>query len=376
MKNKTIILRMTNTCNLDCKYCYDKYNHVSTNQENIDFESKIPNIINNIQKIWQNRDEKSELIFHGGEPLIINTTNYRLLIDGLKKIYPYMRFSIQTNATLINQEYIDLFKDYGIHVGISLDGYDVNTNKYRVYKNGRNSFGDVIDKIRLLKKNNMRFGIIMTINNNIVNNELELYNFIKKYNVNCNIRPAFKCSNLELDYISEEEYYAFFTNLFNIWINDKNADVKFNQIKEIQDEFIKNLNSNYNCNVCSGSGHCFNNFISLDRNGNVYSCNRTYNNQEFFYGNLEEISMDDIEEKIEKINKSRRSYIENSKCKSCILYTECHGGCPATAFSLHGCIESADDSFCNARKKIRMYVNEYLEKNNIKKEYLEKVKNE
>ena len=72
-----------------------------------------------------------------------------------------MRFSIQTNATLINQEYIDLFKDYGIHVGISLDGYDVNTNKYRVYKNGRNSFGDVIDKIRLLKKNNMRLILLI-----------------------------------------------------------------------------------------------------------------------------------------------------------------------------------------------------------------------
>ena len=46
----------------------------------------------------------------------------------------------------------------------------------------------------MLNKNNVKFGIIMTINNNVINNESKLYKFIKDYKLNCNIRPAFKTS--------------------------------------------------------------------------------------------------------------------------------------------------------------------------------------
>lgn len=371
MKNKVIIFRMTNACNLNCKYCYDKGNHTTVSQENEEFSLMIHNIIKNINKIWKNKDSSAEIIFHGGEPLIISVQNYKRLLDNIKMLYPKVKFSIQTNATLINQEYINLFKNYNVHIGISLDGFDEYTNKYRTYRNGTNSFNTVLKKIEMLNKNNVKFGIIMTINNNVINNESKLYKFIKDYKLNCNIRPAFKTSETEVDYMNNEEYYTFFKNLFNIWINDKDSGIKLHQIKELQDEFVKVLEPNYCNRSCSSSGNCFNNFISLDRYGNLYSCNRTYNNPEFFYGNLDNISIQEVDKKINSISKIRKTFIKNSKCKGCILYKECYGGCPANSFSIYRTIESIDDSFCESRIKIRMYIQNYLGENGIKKEYLE-----
>lgn len=376
MKNSTIIFRMTNACNLDCTYCYDKLNHVTIKKENEIFNSKIPNIVSYIDKIWLNKTDQSELIFHGGEPLIINEMNYEILMNKIKKIYPNVRFSIQTNGILINQKYIDLFKKYNVHIGISLDGYDEETNKYRVYKNKKNSFNDVMKKIELLNDNKVKFGIIMTLNNSVIGNEKKLYNFIKKYKLRCNVRPAFNCSEKEIDYMSDEEYYVFFKNLFDIWINDKKTEVKLTQIKEIYDEFVKVLEPLYNTKSCSTSGNCFKNFISLDSDGNLYSCNRTYNIKEFFYGNLNEIDREQVEKQMEEKMLERKKYIENSKCKKCILYDECHGGCPANSYSLHGKFECADDEFCKAKLNIRRYITEYLDKNNIKRDFEEMKRNE
>lgn len=371
MKNITIIFRMTSACNLNCTYCYDKANHIMKKEENKKFKLKIPNIVKNIEKLWENKDAKGEIIFHGGEPLIIDEENYEVLIKNIKSIYPKARFSIQTNGTLINEKYISLFKKYNVHVGISLDGYNEITNKYRVYGNQKNSFNDVMKKISLLNKYGVKFGVIMTLNNSVVGNEEKLYKFIGDNKLNCNIRPAFKSDNKEIEYMSNEEYYIFFKKLFNIWINDKKKEVKLTQIKEIYDEFVKVLEPLYNNKSCSTSGNCYRNFISLDSEGELYSCNRTYHNNDFYYGNINKMDKKQLNSKIEERLKKRKQIIENSKCKLCKLFSECHGGCPANGYSLYGDINSSDDNFCNAKLKIREYVTDYIEKNNIKKDYLE-----
>lgn len=366
---------MTNNCNLDCTYCYDRENHNSTEKENEVFEKRIPNIIKYVEKLWENKQEKGELIFHGGEPLVINEKNYKNLLESISSVFPNASFSIQTNGTLINENYIKIFKEYNVHVGISLDGYDEQTNKYRVYKNRKNSFNDVMKKIHLLDEYGIKYGVIMTLNNSIIGHEMQLYKFIRDHKIKCNIRPAFKSNKEEIEYMSSEGYYNFFKNLFNIWINDKKTEVKFTQIKEIFDEFVKVLQPMYNNKSCSTSGNCFKNFISLDVNGNLYSCNRTYHNKVFYYGNIEELNIEQLNDKIEIMIKERKQFIEKSKCRECKLFDECHGGCPANAYSLHGQGICADDYFCNAKLKIREYVTEYLEKNDIKKEYIEMKEN-
>ena len=86
----------------------------------------------------------------------------------------------------------------------------------------------------------------MTVTKNSLGHEEELYDFIGKNNLKCNIRPAFKCDISNLDYMTNDDYFEFFKKLFIIWINDKEKIVKLTQIKEIYDEFAKTLKSSYN----------------------------------------------------------------------------------------------------------------------------------
>ena len=372
MKNPTIILRMTNACNLNCTYCYDKKNHININHENEKIDERLDEIINNINRIQINKEERSKIIFHGGEPLLIRADIYEKLIKEIIKTHPNVNFSIQTNATLLDENYIKVFKKYGVSIGISLDGYNEEQNKCRVYANGKNSYNLVMKKIKLLKDNEMKFGIIMTLSKGIVGHEKELYDFIAENRIGCNIRPAFLSGNGEDKELimTNEEYYNFFKNIFEIWYADKER-IKLTQIREIYEEFAKALNSKYEVKSCSVSDKCFENFISLDIDGNLYSCNRAYNNKELYYGNMKEIKMERVYEKMKNFIEERRKYVENSKCKKCMIYRYCKGGCPASAYNTNGTIYSADDYFCEARIRIYEYVKKRLKETGAIEQYKE-----
>lgn len=376
MKNFTIIFRVTNSCNLNCKYCYDKQNHMNMREENERFSLKMSSFVDNISSLWNDKNAKSEIIFHGGEPLIINADNYDRLMAKIKEIYPNAKFSMQTNATLLNEKNIKILKKYNVHIGISIDGFDEQTNHCRVYKNGKNSFDKIMQNIKLLKDNNVSFGIIMTLTNSAKGKEQEFYKFISENDLKCNIRPAFQCNQSNVDFMTNDDYFEFFQKIFDIWIKDENKTIKLTQIREIYDEFAKALQPNYRNKSCSVSGNCFKNFISLDTMGNLYSCNRTYNNPEFFYGNISEMEIEQLEKKINERIRERQQYLEKSKCKKCKIYDECKGGCPANSYSLHGRRDSVDDSFCTAKMKIKDYINEYLNENEIRKDYEEMRRNE
>lgn len=359
-KNPVVIFRITNMCNLNCTYCYDKDNRYIDKNINEEFENKLNDIQRYLNMIYFNKDKTTTLIFHGGEPLLLSADVYEKLLK--KIITPNMRVSIQTNGTLINEKYIEIFKKYNMNVGISLDGCNEEQNYCRIYKNGKNSFNRVMNNIKLLKENNIRFGIIMTISKKHLGKEKEIYDFIAENKLNINMRPAFPTKYGDnTNIMSEEEYYEFFKNIFDIWYEDRNKRVKLKQIREIYDEFAKVLKENYCSGSCSEGKNCFGKFISLDINGNIYSCNRTYNNDEFLLGNLNIQSIDKIFNNANKLAEKRIKNLENLDCIRCDIYRYCYGGCPANAYSIHGDYTKPENYFCQAKKKILKYIKERLE---------------
>lgn len=116
------------------------------------------------------------IAFHGGEPLLIDKSFYveavRTINTALKGIQ--IIYILQTNGTLLTDEWYTLFKELNIQVGISIDGTEVHHNKFRVYHNKKGSFTDVIRGI----KTRDRFsegGLISVINTEIP--PKELYHF-------------------------------------------------------------------------------------------------------------------------------------------------------------------------------------------------------
>lgn len=352
----TIVFRTTNECNLRCKYCYDNNNHGNSISRNIAtnlFEENKKDILLDIKKIFES-SKKPSLLFHGGEPLMVDPILLSEFCDELNKDLK-VRYSIQTNATLIDKKAIELFRKHNFSIGISIDGANEYQNAARIYKNGKNSFNSVMKKMQLLNEENIKFGVVISINKLHIGQEQELYNFLADNKINCNIRPVF--SSLDGDnslVMSEDEYVNFFQNLFDIWFNDKAKKVATTQIREFFVELQKIILNNYRDRSCECSPKCFLDFISLDTIGNLYACNRFYNNSQFYYGNIRNMTMEEVNKKAQMFMQKRYEAIKE-QCHDCNLLDKCYGGCPAEAYNSYGLIDRPSD-YCKIKKRINEYV--------------------
>ena len=137
-RSLSLIIKVISACNLACRYCdADIY---SNRRMSLDTVSQI------IKKALDYAD-RVEFIWHGGEPLLMGIQFYEKVVE-LQKRYRREGQTIindlQTNGTLISQEWVDFFKAIDFHVGVSLDGPPEVHNANRIFRNGQGSFEQVM----------------------------------------------------------------------------------------------------------------------------------------------------------------------------------------------------------------------------------------
>lgn len=150
-RTKLLILRITNRCNLACRYCYAAHSESrfgrSESEDITCTDMSLETACRAIDLLVKPGD-KLKLQFTGGEPL--------LCTELMQDIFKYVKqrgiqtlFSVQTNGTLISKEVCNQLKSMHCAVGVSLDGMG-EANRLRIYPNGKESFEDVIDGIHTL----------------------------------------------------------------------------------------------------------------------------------------------------------------------------------------------------------------------------------
>jgi uncharacterized protein len=151
---RQFILKVHSRCNLACTYCY-VYEMAERGWP--DLPKRMDTAV--VQMVAERIGEhvrahdlpRVDVILHGGEPLLAGagwlTESARLL----RTCVPAeVKIGVQTNGTLLRPRMLQELKDLGISVGVSLDGDAEATGRHRLYPNGRNSFDDVADGLRLL----------------------------------------------------------------------------------------------------------------------------------------------------------------------------------------------------------------------------------
>jgi uncharacterized protein len=156
-----ILLKPFLGCNLKCKYCYQ---HEIKNRTSYDIDA----IIATTDKV--HAIIKDDIILHGGEPLCMGYRDVeRLLAHSVKLI---QHSSIQTNGTLIDTRFIELFKKYKTNVGISLDGNDtLNSLRCDV-----DTTRKIIKNLHIMLDNKVQVSIIITIHNHNAGTDEQLNN--------------------------------------------------------------------------------------------------------------------------------------------------------------------------------------------------------
>lgn len=338
-------------CNLNCDYCYylDKAKMYADNSVmSLDLIEKIIK-----EYIQINDNEQIVFDWHGGEPLLLGLDYFKKIV-GLQNKYrgnKYILNTIQTNATLLNDDFAQFFKDNNFLVGVSIDGPQDIHDKYRKDKGDNPTFIKVMKGIELLHKYSVDFNTLTTISNAGEGRGLEVYQFIKSIGSHyMQFMPVFECinplnNNIVSPYeknrvvtpwsVNPLEYGKFMCDIFDYWVKH---DVG-NYFVNIFDSTLANY-CGVNPGTCVCSETCGANAV-VEHNGDVYPCDH-FVYQHYKIGNINEYSIQEImsSEKVIRFGVDKRNSLP-TKCFKCKYLKVCHGECPKHRFG-----ESGLNSLC------------------------------
>ena len=329
MKNISILIKpASGLCNLNCKYCFYKDEIANRNNTNYGMISQetTENILNKFLLI----EDLSTLTiaFQGGEPTLIGLDYYKNFIKlvnkkNINKVN--ILYTIQTNGTILNDEFLSFLKENNFLVGISLDGIKQTHDINRLDNNNNQTFEKVFNTIKKLKEYEIDFNILTVVTKSVAKNINQIYKFYKDNNfIYTQYIPVLNKINnkIEAYSITPHDYFIFLDTLFHLYYNDiKKGKYIYNRYFEN----IVRLLLNMNPEDCSLMGHCSIQFV-IEANGNVYPCD-FYCLDKYLLGNINQNDFNEILKNENSINFIKDSLNIYSKCKTCKYFKICRGGC-------------------------------------------------
>ena len=334
-------------CNLRCKYCYylekDKLykqckNHVISDE-----------LLEKFIKEYIEAQTTPQVLFtwHGGETLMRPISFYKRALE-LQRIYGRGRQidnCIQTNGTLLTDEWCQFFKDNNFLVGVSIDGSQEFHDEYRRTATNKPTFVKVMNGINLLNKHGVEWNALAVVNDYNADYPIEFYRFFKQ--IGCKyiqfspivervvkredgltLAPGMQGGDAGLaDFsITPEQWGNFLCTIFDEWVHNDVGEY----FVQLFDATLANWVGQAPgvCILAEECGHAG----VMEFNGDVYSCDH-FVYPEHLLGNLHtktitEMMYSDQQNKFAKMKKQMLP----QQCKECKFLFACHGECPKNRF--------------------------------------------
>lgn len=317
-------------CNLKCKYCF--YHSISEARNITDYGFMSLNTLKIIiEKVMEYCDGGNCCIgFQGGESTLIGLEFYKKLIEYTKSNdnRTTFNFSLQTNGTMITEEWAKFFKENNFLVGVSLDGPKDIHNLNRIYCNGKDSFNSVLKGIQLLKKYAVDFNILTVVTPSISKKIDSCYKYFKKSNLKylqfipC-LEPLENNEHIFSKHsLSPQEFEEFLIKSFDLWYRDA---IEGNYVSIRYFDNILSLFLGYDYEACDMRGICSCQHI-IESDGSVYPCD-FYTYEKYSIGNILKDGFDTIHNKDCTINFIKDSLNTSHKCATCEFKSICRDGC-------------------------------------------------
>ena len=344
MKNNISILVVpTEECNMHCVYCYH-VPHVS-NIVQMNFDT-----LEQLMRITVPNYKRIKFIWHGGEPLLRGIEFYRSVVDLQKKYADntVVKNLIQTNLTLLDDEYIQFFKENQFGISSSFDG---TLNEHT----RGNSAVILGNRKKLIEFGNFKpekIGNVMVLSQKNICDLINSYEFFKEnkinYKMNLYIDTTHDVISKELA-ISSDVYIKEMTLFFDYWLKDVLCSVRVGNFVDLVTYLL--CKEKHIC--CYQS--CLGKWLGVRADGTVANCSRYYF-EKYRFGNIKNYTK--IEEAFQSEgfkNMLLDSIQRREKCKNCEIYEYCQGGCSNIAMFENGMQNNGGNS-CLCRIGLYKYV--------------------
>ena len=287
-------------CNLRCKYCYylEKAKLYDNNEKHVMSDQMLERFTK--QYIEAQTSQDVMFTWHGGETLMRPLSFYKKALR-FQQLYGKGRRianCIQTNATLLNDDWCKFFRDNNFLVGVSIDGPQEFHDAYRLSSDGRPTWNQVMRGIRLLNQYHVEWNALAVVNNLNVEHPHEFYQFFKDIrcqfiqftpiverivdnrNDGLTLAPGMEEGGRMADFsVTPEQWGRFLCEIFDEWVRH-----------DVGTYFIQTFDATLANwvgvapGICSLSKECGHAGI-MEYNGDVYSCDH-FVYPEHMLGNL------------------------------------------------------------------------------------------
>lgn len=340
-------------CNIRCAYCRNRdFNRTEKAVMSVETLEKLLAFLNSLPQ------KEVRVNWHGGEPLLAGKDFFKHIVR-LEKEYPGKRWrnAVQTNATLIDDDWAKFFSDNGFHVGVSIDGNERVHNIDRINALGYGTYKRAMRGVDLLRQHGIHPGVICTVTKKTVEYAEEIFPGLvsagfKNISFNAFYNTASESDGDEYG-LSDKDWYGFLREIFESWLEINDETIR---VRELDAILAWTLGKS--TNECSFRGSCAQ-WFAIDHTGDIYPCERF--GKKTHFGSIDSLG-------VYKNLIANQTFLDwgdsiqvlPNKCRACTFLSLCNNGC-----SSH---RRADDqgvplyTYCESRLEFYDFVQNLIKK--------------
>ena len=359
-------------CNLACSYCYYLDKRRFYGEETCAKPFMSDETLELYIKRYFEAQTASDVNFtwHGGEALLRPLAFYKKAMELQKKYAAGRRVlnCLQTNGTMLTEEWCRFLRDNEWLVGISIDGPQEFHDEYRRSRDGKPSFLRVMSAIRMLNSHGVEWNAMTVINDYNADHPEEFYNFFKS--IGCryiqfapiverltpddDIASPIQAGKLADFSVSPEQWGEFLCRLFDLWVKEDVGKVFI----QLFDSTLANW-CGVPPGVCSLDKECGHAAV-MEHDGNVYCCDH-FVFPEYHLGNLRDKTFIEMMTSDKQLRFGAAKRLTLSKqCRECKWLFACNGECPKNRIARTAANEPIN-YLCAGYKRFFAHVAPYMD---------------
>ncbi len=343
-------------CNLDCSYCfYLEKEAMFGGKSNFRMtEEQLDRFVRQYIESQPANIPEISFAFQGGEPTLMGVKYFRKVME-LQKRYARPNIPIvnalQTNGTLLDDQWGEFLHEHQFLVGISVDGPEEQHNRYRFDKQGKGSFAEVMRGIKILQKHKVEFNTLTVVQADNAQDPAAIYDFLKSIgstffqfipivehdqllDAKEHQRPLLPIleanqASVAARSVSPAQWGYFLNGIFDRWIESNDVGHIFVQLFDM----MLGIAVGYPPSLCVHAKTC-GNAVALEHTGDLYACDH-YVSPEFHLGNIADKTLGEMLESDQQKKFGNDKFDTLPKfCLDCDYLKYCHGACPKDRISL------------------------------------------